>query len=70
MDPEEGQDVYCIDDSEIMRDLQCMSQLRWECWYAVGVWAYMGDRTQWEVSLLKLSRSVGWKFFYSELRSS
>jgi len=34
------------------------------------VWGYTGDKTQWEVSLLKLPRSVGWKFLYSELRSS
>src|SRR5579859_4207085 len=26
----------------------------------VGVWAYTGDRTQWEVSLLRLPRSVEW----------
>ena len=25
-----------------------------------GVWVYTGDRTQWEVLLLKLPRSVGW----------
>jgi len=38
----------------------------------VGGWCLgiHGDRTQWEVSLLKLPRSVGWKFLYSELRSS
>src|SRR5271170_3087777 len=28
----DGPDVYCIDDSEIMRELQCVSRLRWECW--------------------------------------
>jgi len=33
-------------------------------------WAYTGDRTQWEVLLLKLPRSVSWKFWHSELRSS
>jgi len=29
-------------------------------WSVCGVWVYTGDRTQWEVSLLKLPRSVDW----------
>src|SRR5579859_2621038 len=59
MDPEKDGTRICIDDSEIMRELQCVSQLRWECWSVWCVWAYTGDKTQWQVSLLKLPRSVG-----------
>src|SRR5579859_7610068 len=59
MDPEKDRTGICIDDSEIMRELQCVSQLRWERWSVYGVWANTEDRTQWEVSVLKLPRSVG-----------
>jgi hypothetical protein len=53
-----GPDVYCIDDSEIMRELQCMSQLRSECWSVSGVWAYTGLRT-WEGDVAVEAASVG-----------
>jgi hypothetical protein len=49
-----------------------MSQLRGldELVGFVGVWAYTRYSGQWEMSLLKLPRSVGWKFLYSEWRGS
>jgi hypothetical protein len=49
-----------------------MSQLRGldELVGLVGVWAYTRYSGLWEMSLLKLPRSVGWKFLYSEWRSS
>src|SRR5271154_4672839 len=55
-----------------MRERQCMSQLRGldELLGLVGVWAYTGYSGQWEMSLLKLPQSVGWKFLYSEWRGS
>src|SRR5271170_8123234 len=54
-----GPDVYCIDDSEIMRELQCVSRLRWECWSVCVVSGYTHEDMG-EMSLLKMPRSVGW----------
>src|SRR5271170_7679332 len=53
-----GPDVYCIDDSEIMRELQCVSQLRWEYWSVCVVSGYTHEDMG-EMSLLKMPRSVG-----------
>jgi hypothetical protein len=45
--------VYCIDDSEKMRERQC------RCCWSKGCWSI---GIQWEVSLLRLSRSVESRF--------